>query len=253
MGASTHQNHLLTRGAFVMAIRTIRDNESTESIWEELVFTEARLLGDEHAKELAPTISALLARVEQLHGGQLGLRREVATAQAQVDAMDDQLDDWVRALDTALLTVVGQNTQSPRYRRYFPAKPSNIIRLGLESELGRVRSWAGSLATEPEPALQQLGAELSKLVVAGDAALERRRQAATARSDHRVRSITTLIDDINGARLSLYGQLILKATELHLPPDWPNRFFRRTTRTPKVQLPAPVPGPAPAPAPGTSG
>jgi len=230
-----------------MAIRTIRDNESTESIWEELVFTEARLHGDEQAKGFAPTVSALLARVEQLHGGQLGVRREIATAQAQVDAVDDQLDDWVRALDTALLTVVDQNAQSPRYRRYFPTKPSDLIRLGLESELARVRSWAASLATEPELALQQLGAGLGQLVVAGDAALERRRQAASARSDHRVRSITTLIDDINGARLSLYGQLILKATELHLPPDWPNRFFRRTSRSPKVPLPVP------APAPGTTG
>lgn len=231
-----------------MPIRTIRDDESSEAIWEELVFTEARLLGDDQAKGFAPTISALLVRVEQMHGGQLGLRREVATAQAQVDAVDDQLDDWVRALDTALLTIVNQDAQSPRYRRYFSATPSATIRLGLESELARVRSWAGSLATEPEPALQQLGAALSKLVTTGDAALERRRQAATARTDHRVRSITTLIDDINGARLSLYGQLILKATELHLPTDWANRFFRRTSRSPKVQ-----PAPAPASAPGTSG
>ena len=78
----------------------------------------------------------------------------------------------------------------------------------------RVHAWVGSLATEPEAALQQLGAELGKVILAGNAALERRRQAATARTDHRVRSITTLIDDINGARLSLYGQLILKSSEL---------------------------------------
>ena len=208
------------------------------------MFTEARLLGDEQAKAFAPIISALLVRVEQMHGGQLGLRREVATAQAQVDAIDDQLDDWVRTLDTALLTIVQQDAQSPRYRRYFSAAPSAVIRLGLESELGRVRSWAGSLASESEPTLQQLGARLSKLALDGDAALERRRQAATARTDHRVRSITTLIDDINGARLSLYGQLILRATELHLPSDWANRFFRRTSRSPKVR---------PVPATGTGG
>jgi len=228
-----------------MPIRTIRDSESTETIWEELVFTEARLLGDEQAKVFAPIISTLLGQVEQLHGGQLGVRREITTAQAQVDAVDDQLDDWVRALDTTLRSVVKQDGQSPRYRRYFPVKPSAIIRLGLENELARVRSWAGSLATEPEADLQQLGAELGKLMLAGDAALERRRQAASARSDHRVRSLTTLIDDINGARLSLYGQLILKATELELPADWPNRFFRRISRSPKAQPPAPGPASAP--------
>ncbi len=224
-----------------MAIRIIRDNESLESIWDELVFTEARLLGDEQAKGYAPAITDLLARVEQVSGGQLGLRREAVTAQAQVDAVDDQLDDWVHSLDTALLTIVDQNAQSPRYRRYFSATPSSIIRLGLESELARVRSWAGSLATEPEAALQQLGAQLSKVVVDGDAALQRRTLAATARSDHRVRSITSLIDDINGARLSIFGALLQKGATLRMPADWANRFFRHATRTPKVQpQPAPV-------------
>jgi hypothetical protein len=41
------------------------------------------LLGEHQGKGFAPTISALLAQVEQLHGGQLGLRREIATAQAR--------------------------------------------------------------------------------------------------------------------------------------------------------------------------
>lgn len=231
-----------------MAIRTIQDNESLDSIWEELVFTEARLLGDEHSRALAPTMAELLGRLEQVRSGQLGVWREEVTAQATVEAADDQLDDWVRALDTALLSVVAQDTQSPRYRRYFAIAPSLIIRLGLESELGRVRAWADSLCTEPEPALQQLGAQLRTLVAAGDQALERRRKAATTRTDHRVRVITSLIHDINGARLSLYGVLMQKAAELRLPHNWANRFFRRTIRTAKAQpvQPAPVAQPAPA-------
>ena len=229
-----------------MSIRIIRDTEPLDSIWDELVFTEARLLGDEQAKGFAPTITGLLARLEQVSGGQLNLRRESVTAQAQVDAVDDQLDDWVHALDTALWTIVDQDHKSPRYRRYFSDSPSSIIRLGLESELARVRPWAISLATEPEVALQQLGAQLKTIAADGDAALARRTQATTSRTDHRVRSITTLIDDINGARLSLFGALLQKATELHLPSDWPNRFFRRISHSPKVQ-------PAPTPPAGASG
>lgn len=223
-----------------MSIRIIRDTESLDSIWDELVFTEARLLGDEQAKTFAPTITDLLARVEQVSGGQMGLRRESVTAQAQVDAVDDQLDDWVRALDVTLWTIVNQDTKSPRYRRYFSDSPSSIIRLGLENELARVRPWADSLATEPEVALQELGAQLKRIAADGATALTRRTLAATSRTDHRVRSITTLIDDINGARLSLFGALLQKAMEQHLPSDWPNRFFRRISRTPKVQV-APTP------------
>jgi hypothetical protein len=140
-----------------MSIRIIRDNEPLDSIWDELVFTEARLLGDEQAKTFAPTITDLLTRLDQVSGGQLGLRRESVTAQAQVDAL-----------------------------------------------------------------------------------------AATSRTDHRVRSITTLIDDINGARLSLFGTLLQKATELHLLSDWPYRFFRRISHSPKVQPAAATAGSAAA-------
>lgn len=218
-----------------MAIRTLRDSDSLDSIWEDLVFTEARLLGDDRAKEFAPTIATLLGRLEQVRGGQLGTWREEVAAQAFVSTIDDQLDDWIRALDTALLGVVAQDTQSARYRRYFSATPSSIIRLGLESEIARVRSWADSLATEQESNLKELGARLSKLIEQGDQAIERRRKAATSRTDHRVRAITSLIDDINGARLSLFGTLTKMAAEQRLPSDWANRFFRRTTRGAKAE------------------
>ena len=223
-----------------MTIRILRDSESLNAIWEELVFTEARLQGDSQAQEFAPSISDLLARLEQVKNGQLGVWREEVAAQAAVDTFDDQLDDWVRALDSALLRVVGENAKAPRYRRYFPVAPSSIIRMGPENELTRVRSWADSLATEPEGDLQELGAQLKNLIVQGDAALERRRNSATACADHRVREITTLVDDINAARLSLFGVLTKKAADLRLSHDWANRFFRHATRSPKV-APQPTP------------
>jgi hypothetical protein len=229
-----------------MAIRTLDDTLSLDGFWEELVFTEARLLGDEQAKEFAPTFGQLLSRVEQVRTGQLGTWREEVAAQAAVAAVDDQLDDWVRALDTALLNVVAQDTRSPRYRRYFAVAPSAIIRLGLESELARVRAWTSSLTSEPEAVLKDLGSQLGKLVAQGDRALDQRRKATATRSDHRVRVITSLIDDINGARLSLYGTLTKKAVDLHLPHDWPNRFFRRATRSPGENASPPKPAPQPS-------
>ena len=221
-----------------MSIRMIRENESLDSAWEEMVFTEARLLGDANAKVFAANITALLTRLDQVHGGQRGAWREEITAQAAVSALDDRLDDWVRSFDLVLQTIVNQDTSSPRYRRYFAVPPWQIIRMGLETELNRVRSWAGSLATEPETALQEQGAQLKSLIAEGDQALEGRRQAATARTDHRVRDITSLLDDINGARSSLYGLLMQKATELHLSRDWPDRFFRHATKTARAPTPA---------------
>lgn len=226
-----------------MSIRTIRDSESLDSIWEELIFTEARLSGDAKGKSFAPAIADLIARLETVRSGQLDSWRKEVTAQAEVDAMDDQLDDFVHALDLALQSATQQNTQSPRYKRYFSEPPSSIIRLGLETEINRVRPWADSLATEAEPTLQQLGARLKEIAANSDAALERRRKSATTRTDHRVRAITTLVDDINGARRSIYGSLVRIAAEQQLPADWPNRFFRRSSRSAKAQ---PEIGPTPA-------
>lgn len=220
-------------------VRDVRDDSALDSIWEEVVFTEARLLGDDNAKELAPPFSQLRDRSEEVRGGQLAAWREEVVAQAAVKAADDRLDDWVHALDLALSTVLAGDRQSPRYRRYFTQAPSAIIRMRLESELGLVRGWADSLASEPEPVLQGLGADLRKLVEQGDVALEGRRKAAAARTDHRVRSISSLIDDINEARVSTYGALTKKAAELHLPRNWPDRFFQHATHAPKAE-PQPV-------------
>lgn len=226
-----------------MSIRVIRGTESLDSVWEELVFTEARLLGDVNAQGFAPTVAALLTRLEQVRGGQLSAWREEVTAEAGVAAQDYRLDNWVRGFDLALLSAV-ENTQSPRYKRYFKAQPSRIIRLGLASELSRVRSWVESLTTEPEAMLKEMGTQLKSIVADSDEALERRRRAATTRADHRVREITSLLEDVNGARASLYGALMQKATEVHLPRDWPNQFFRHTSRVPRTQTAQPEPTPA---------
>ena len=55
--------------------------------------------------------------------------------------------------------------------------------------------------------------------------------AAGARGDHRVRSVTSLIEEINTTRAALYGQLATKAAAADLPLDWPSRFFRKSART----------------------
>jgi hypothetical protein len=206
-----------------------------DSLWEELVFTEARLLGDENAKEFSPTIRQLMDRLERVRTGQVAAWREEIAAEAAVAEADDLLDDWVHALDVALLGILEQDTLSPRYRRYFSDAPSSIMRLRLESQIARVRCWAESLATEPERVLQDLGTRLRALMTKGNAALDRRRRAAAARQDHRVRNIKPMISDINDSRHALFGTLTKKAVDLHLPRPWPNRFFRQGARRAKPE------------------
>jgi hypothetical protein len=227
-----------------MIIRTLRDSESLDSVAEDLLFTESRLKSDEQAKEFAPVISGLMSNVDTVRSGKVAASRDEVTAQAVVAAADYQLDDWIRGFDRALQGVVRGNTESPRYQRYFTSAPWTFIRLGLESELSRVCGWIESLAGEPEQALKDMGTTLSKLVAQGEAALDQRRKAISARSDHRVRSITSLIEEINTTRVALYGSLAKKAAEAGLPIDWPGRFFRRGSHTKVEQAPTPATKPA---------
>ena len=60
--------------------------------------------------------------------------------------------------------------------------------------------------------------------------IHRRRNTAGARADHRVRSMTSLIEQIATRRVALYGQLASKAAAVGFPLDWPNRFFRKSAR-----------------------
>jgi hypothetical protein len=227
-----------------MVIRTLRDSESLDVIWEDLVNLESRLSGDENAKEFAPAISDLIARLEGVRSRQYGTWREEIAAQAAMSAVDDELADWTRTFGLALTNLLGGDMLSPRFRRYFSAAPWTVIRLGLESELGRVRGWVDSLADEPEQVLKDLGLRLRKLVEQGESAVERRRKATSMRIDHHVRSITPLIDDINGARLSLYVTLSQRAVERRLSSEWAIRFFQRGSPQPNAparhNTPAPV-------------
>ena len=185
--------------------------------------------------------------MEKEREGQLGVWRDEVVAQAAVSAADDQLDDFITDLDLTFIQVLRGDRQSPRYRRYLPMPKSQLIRMGLGTELGRVRSWPDSLASEPEPELKALGERLPAIIAQGDQALEQRRKAAATRADHRVRNITSLGGDINNARMSLFGTLTQKAATARLPRNWPDRFFQHASRGAQPELEPEIPPPAPAP------
>lgn len=216
-------------------IRMIQHEESLDAVWEELVYSEARCLKDPNAKGFAKDFGNLIERCEEVRAGQRKAWRAEIAAQAGVDAADDELDDIVDELDDELLYILRGDRTSPRYRHYFSKPKNEIVRLGLESELGKVRAWPPSLKAETEKPLQKLGARLEADIAAGDEALSERLTAAQQRAVHRLKQIMTLIDDVNAARRSIYGTLLARGEELKLDADWANRFFRRTARAPRAK------------------
>jgi hypothetical protein len=216
-------------------IKTIQHEESLDAVWEELVYSEARCLKDPNAKGFAKDFGKLIERCEEVRAGQRKAWRAEIVGQAGVDAADDELDDVVDELDAELLHILRGDRTSPRYKHYFSKPKNEIIRLGLESELGKVRTWPPSLKSEPEKPLQKLGGRLESDIAAGDEALTERLTAAQQRAVHRLKEIVTLIDDVNAARRSIYGALLTRGEELKLEPEWANRFFRRTARAPRAK------------------
>jgi hypothetical protein len=222
-----------------MAIRTLSRDDSLSTLWEDLVYTEARLLNDPEAKDLAEPITSLIARVEAARTGQRSARRAEIIAQSAIDAADDRLDDLVAQVAQELLYLCGQNREDPRFKRYFPRPPSLLIKQGLQNEVESIRTWTPSLKSEPEASLQALGEQLEALLADARSALESRHEAAAHRMNHRIREIYALVDDINATRRSIYGILVQRGSEKKKPRDWPNRFFARGSRS-TPSLPPPL-------------
>lgn len=220
----------------LVSIHTIQYSDSLESIWTVLTWEEARLLKDKDAADLALDVNDLLERLEALSAAQRKAWRGELIAQAGIDACDDDIDDVIDDIDNELLRA-DRDRDSARYKRYFKKPRHAIVRLGLESEIEQVRTWPASLNTEPEKSLKKLATRLEEVISAGDAAAEERRRAAAKTGDHRVREIVRFIDDVNAARRTRYGLLIQRAEEMKLGPDWPGRFFRKSSQGAKKVKP----------------
>lgn len=219
-----------------MSIRSITHKESLDGVWEDLTYSEARLLSDADARDLAPAVSGLIDRCEKIRQEQRATWRAEIGAQAAVDAADDALDAAVLGCNEALLEVVRQDRSHPRYQRYFKRAPSLVLRLGLQSEMEVVGAWPDSLATEPEEPLKMAGQALSMAIAIGEGALEARRKAASERSDQRVRGVLPFLDDANRVRLSLYGELVRRGVEKKLGKGWARGFFPVGRRSDKEEL-----------------
>ncbi len=228
-------------------IRELTVDTSMATLWEELVYTWSRLHARSATRELAGVFEELIARAEKTELAQRGHWRSEALADAAVDLADEELDDVtddvVAEVRHADRKVEGDEGDAREERYLGSLTPGALIRLGLESQLKRVRAWVSSLESEPEEGLRKLGKRLAKVIASGDDAIQQRVDAAASRATHRAREITSLVADINAVRRDTYGALVRLANKTKRPKDWPERFFRRgaapKTGAPKAPPPAP--------------
>lgn len=234
-----------------MTVRDLRYEDGLDTFWEELVYTEAQLEAEPLAHGLVKPVKGLIDRWESVGASRRSKWRAEIRAQADVDRADAKLDRAVVSVADDLLDAVGKDRNDPRFVRYFPVAPSAVVRMGLEAELKRVRTWPEALSDEPERALKEQAKPLAKIIAEGDAAIEARDAAMGDTANQRVREIVRFVDDANAVRLSVWNALLSIAMKEKLGKTWPDGFFRKSNRgsVRSESEPAPAPEPAPKPAP----
>lgn len=228
-------------------MRTIREKESMDKVIEELTYTEACLLADEHTKDLSAEFSKLIATAYEVDKGQKeGWRKEWA-AEASLNVADGKLDDFVIKLDATLrmLLVNEPNYRvSPRYQRYFRERPSALVRLPPIKQADAMATWSASLLGEAEKELQALGSTLEGVLKETHTAEQAYTTAVRERTDYRIRVIVPLIDKVNVLRQNTHATLTQRKNQHKLPKDWPARFARimvaKSTPKEKESPPAPA-------------
>jgi hypothetical protein len=202
-----------------------------DAIWEELVYTEARLLADPNASDLASQVQSLLTQHDEVRRTQYTHWRAEIVAQAHVDAADEALDTDVIAVGDELARS-DRDRSEPRTARYLGKLTARkIAAQALESELTVVRSWPASLVTEEEPGLKATGMRLRASVERGERAVQERSAVQNQRKDFMSRDKVKFVAAVNAVRLDVNAELARRIVPNKLARRWNESFFRKDTAT----------------------
>lgn len=187
---------------------------------------------------LAPPFGGLQNELTDLVRQDQELVFTVARARILVEIIDEDLDGIVDAVVHVILTVTGNNRESPLYQHFIGNQlPSEIKIPVLGEELVKAKGWIASLQGSPHLGLVALAPQLADAVLVGEQRQLERRTAEQSLKDFReVGPRKAFIDKANALRLSTFGALgdiAHSHPELSLPKDFAERFFKHEKRNRK--------------------
>jgi hypothetical protein len=229
-----------------MGLRLFTEDTAWDQARRETRFTMSRLAARKDHGALAKPLRALLGKWTTTDQERRDADDAVVDANALVSALDEELDEAVDRLANRLLYEAGGNGADPIFKAYFPEPPSEVIRLGLESEIARTKALA-AVAEERKPskevkALLKVIADVEKR---GEAALRGREAAYGAASKISLR-VQAWKEDANAARRSVENQLDAYAIQSRRPRGYADGFFPAPTRARKNGKKQPARETAPA-------
>lgn len=209
-----------------MGLTLFTDKTPWENVRKDARHTSSTLTASEVHLAAAKPVKELLIRWNETDQGRRDADDKLVDANALVAWIDGRvLDPLVTEFASLLLHEAKQNRLDPRFRRFFPEPPNEVVRMGLESEIKRTKVFFG--VAEEVPISQEGKAILARIADAhkqGEAALAAREEATlhVARISLRIQ---TWKEDANGVRRSVKTHLDAYANENGLPRDYSDAFF----------------------------
>lgn len=216
-------------------MRTLQYGFPLLDLIQDLSFTHAQLEANPLTAAYAKAFADHAAEVKKAVGRQLDLVATLAVTDAKKVQVDSVLNGLVDQTRAALLTLSGNDRNTPLYRRLFgDQSPSTIKRPILGTQLELMRDWVNPLSTAPQPELTALVPLLTVTIKDADNAIAAGRTAEQALADFtEIGDCKSLIDKANALRKATYGklaELVHDKPAAHLPADFADQFFLRESR-----------------------
>lgn len=210
-----------------MAVRILPYDTPTFRLFEEIVFTYAKLKAHPLGAPFVEPFQAKIDECSQLILAELHLTVRRVSAQAVVELIDENLNDIVDGIDN--VTDI-KNEVMRRFRElFFGTKPPSAFKKPiLGAQLAAQRSWLGPLQSPDTPgSLQKYAPSLSLQVKAADEALQERDAANQESRDFKtIGAKFKFIDALNTLRKNTYNELDkLPSKTPELKRDFASRFF----------------------------
>lgn len=211
-------------------MRSIRTAFSVLSFWQDLVFVEAALLAEDETKPLAALITPVLDEFPTILQRDLDTKRGVIQASARAFVADANVDLTIRRFFSAVLSLVEQDRSRQEFTTLFPSHIGEMVRHALRKQLEVAKDLAAKLALKiyPEDLRTSQTKALNSAVKRGNAVIDEIAKAEFGRVEGRI-DIRTWKDEVNAARLTVYGQLLGIAAKNGRGKAWAEGFFPRAS------------------------
>ncbi|MEZ4297498.1 MAG: hypothetical protein R3B70_21230 [Polyangiaceae bacterium] len=208
-----------------MPLRMFSDKTPWDEARKDTRSTAAALEASDEHGALAKPLRALLGQWKALETEREDTDDAMVDANAIIRRLDAMLDREVNNLAAQLLVENNRDTSAAGFRRFFPEAPSEVVRLGLASEIERTGKFdkvASELGASKE--VKAILKRIEGLRTRGTPALQGREKVAETRGRVSLR-ISVWKDDANHARRSIYAALEQYAVENRLPRGYADEFF----------------------------